>query len=251
MTNPTPLAGKAALVTGGSRGIGAAIVTRLAADGADVAFSYVAATDRAEALVREVVALGRRAFAIRSDQSDPAEVKRFVETAHKALGAIDILVNSAGAGVFGTVDDPAGDPAALDRQIDINVRGTAAAVRAAVPLMKDGGRIVSIGTSGSDHMPFPGFADYGATKAAVRAYARGWARDLGARNITVNVVEPGSIDTESNPQTGPHADVQRALSPLGRYGRPEDVAGAVAFLVGPDAAYVNGAALKVDGGQSA
>jgi 3-oxoacyl-[acyl-carrier protein] reductase len=251
MSSHNPLAGKVALVTGGSRGIGAAIVLRLAKDGADVAFSYVSAKDRADALVREVEGIGRRAIAIRADQADPAAVRRFVDTAREQLGAIDILVNSAGIFVLGTVDDTSIDPAAFDHQLDVNLRGPVAAVRAAAPHMRDGGRIVSVGTAGSDHTPFPGFADYVATKAALQAYTRGWARDLGARNITVNIVEPGAINTELNPETSEHAGSLNALTPFGRYGQPEDVAGAVAYLVGPDAGYVTGAALKVDGGQAA
>lgn len=251
MSHPTPLAGKVALVTGGSRGIGAAIVRRLAQDGADVAFSYAASRDRADALVQKVEALGRRAVAVQADQADPAEVNRFVGTAREALGPIDILVNSAGVFITGPVDDPAADFAAFDRQIDINVRAVAAAVRAAVPLMNDGGRIVSIGSAGADRVPFAGVADYIATKAAVQAYTRGWSRDVGGRNITVNIVQPGAIDTDMNPETSAHADALRALTPLGRYGRPEEIAAAVAFLAGPDASYITGATLNVDGGQAA
>ena len=153
--------------------------------------------------------------------------------------------------VTGTVDDAQADLAAFDRQFDVNVKGVAAAVRAAVPLMSDGGRIVSIGTTGAVHVPFAGAADYIASKAAVAAYTRGWSRDLGARNITVNVVQPGAIDTDMNPQDGPFAQTLKALTPLGRYGRPEEIAAAVAFLAGPDAAYITGATLNVDGGQLA
>jgi 3-oxoacyl-[acyl-carrier protein] reductase len=248
---PLPLAGKAALVTGGSRGIGAAIVRRLARDGADVAFSYAASRGRADEVAAEVEALGRRAFAIQADQADPAAVTRLVRDAHAALGGLDILVNSAGVFVTGMVDDPQADLAALDRQLAVNVKGVAIAVRAAVPLMADGGRIVSIGTTGAVHIPFPGAADYIATKAAVAAYTRGWARDLGSRGITVNLVQPGAINTEMNPDDGPFAATLKGLAALGRYGQPEDIAAAVAFLAGPDAGYVTGATLNVDGGQSA
>ncbi|MCG5249550.1 SDR family oxidoreductase [Methylorubrum extorquens] len=246
-----PLAGKAALVTGGSRGIGAAIVRRLARDGANVAFSYAASRERAEDMVREVEALGRRAVAIRADQAIAAEVESLVREAHAALGRLDILVNSAGVFVTGLVGDPGADRNAFDRQLDVNVKGVAAAVRAAVPLMADGGRIVSIGTTGAVHVPFAGAADYVATKAAVAAYTRGWARDLGPRNITVNLIQPGAINTDMNPQDGPFAETLKGLAALGRYGQPEDVAAAVAFLAGPDAGYVTGATLNVDGGQSA
>ena len=246
-----PLAGKVALVTGGSRGIGAAIVRRLARDGADVAFSYAASQDKAERLVRDIEALGRRAVAIKADQGVAFEVRSLVQRAHAAFGRLDILVNSAGVFVTGMVGDPEADLAAFDRQIDVNVRGTVAAVRASVPLMADGGRIVSIGTTGAVHIPFAGAADYVATKAAVAAYTRGWARDLGPRNITVNVIQPGAINTDMNPEDGAFAETLNKLAALGRYGQPEDIAAAVAFLVGPEAGYITGATLNVDGGQSA
>ena len=249
--NHTPLIGKAALVTGGSRGIGAAIVRRLAAEGADVAFSYVASRDKAEALVSEVEALGRRAIAIRADQAVPVQVAALVREAHAALGGLDILVNSAGVFVTGIVTDPESDISDFDRQLDINVKGVAAAVRAAVPLMSEGGRIVSIGTTGADRIFFAGLADYVASKAAVSAYTRGWARDLGERGITVNLVQPGAIDTDMNPDEGPFAETLKSMAALGRYGRPEEIAAAVAFLAGPDASYITGATLNVDGGQSA
>lgn len=246
-----PLAGKAALVTGGSRGIGAAIVRRLARDGADVAFSYAVSADRAKALVKEIEAAGGKALALKADQAVPSEVAFLVRKVHETLGRLDILVNSAGVFVTGPVDDANADTTAFDRQIDINVKGVVSAVRAAVPLMQDGGRIVSIGTTGAVHIPFAGAADYVATKAAVAAYTRGWARDLGARGITVNVIQPGAINTDMNPEDGPFAETLKNLAALGRYGQPEDIAAAVAFLVGPEAGYITGATLNVDGGQSA
>jgi 3-oxoacyl-[acyl-carrier protein] reductase len=246
-----PLAGKVALVTGGSRGIGAAIVRRLAEDGADVAFSYAASANRAEDLVKEIEASGREALAIRADQAVPRDVAALVQKAHEVFGRLDVLVNSAGVFVTGMVTDEKADLASFDRQIDINVKGVAAAVRAAVPLMEDGGRIVSIGTTGAVHVPFAGAADYVATKAAVAAYTRGWARDLGPRNITVNLVQPDAINTDMNPQDGPFAETLNKLTALGRYGQPEEIAAAVAFLVSPDASYITGATLNVDGGQSA
>ncbi|NTE89886.1 SDR family oxidoreductase [Agrobacterium rubi] len=246
-----PLAGKVALVTGGSRGIGAAIVRRLARDGADVVFSYAASASGADSLVKEIEASGGRALAIKADQGVAAEVSALVRKAYAFLGRLDIFVNSAGVFVTGMVGDPEADIAAFDRQIDINVKGVVAAVRAAVPLMSDGGRIVSIGTTGAVHVPFAGAADYVATKAAVAAYTRGWSRDLGPRNITVNIIQPGAINTDMNPQDGPFAETLNKLAALGRYGQPEDIAAAVAFLVGPDASYITGATLNVDGGQSA
>lgn len=251
MTHSLPLSGKVALVTGGSRGIGAAIVRRLARDGADVAFSYAASAERAEDLVREIEASGRRGLAVQADQAVASEVQALVRHVHAALGGLDILVNSAGVFVTGMVGDPDADLASFERQIDVNVKGVVTAVRAAVPLMADGGRIVSIGTTGAVHVPFAGAADYVATKAAVAAYGRGWARDLGPRNITVNTVQPGAIDTDMNPADGAFAETLKGLAALGRYGRPEDIAAAVAFLAGPDAGYITGATLNVDGGQSA
>lgn len=252
MAHPVePLAGKVALVTGGTRGIGAAIVRRLARDGADVVFSYAASHDAADRLVASIEATGRRALAIRADQAIASEVAALVQQAHAAFGRLDILVNSAGVFVTGVVGDAGSDPTDFDRQIDINVKGVAAAVRAAVPLLSDGGRIVSIGTTGAVHIPFAGAADYVATKAAVAAYSRGWARDLGSRNITVNIVQPGAINTDMNPEDGPFAETLKGLAALGRYGQPDDIAAAVAFLAGPDASYITGATLNVDGGQSA
>lgn len=246
-----PLEGKIAVVTGGSRGIGAAIVARLAQDGANVAFSYAHSKERADQVVTQVEAHGRSALACQADQADASQVRAFIRKAHETFGRIDILVNSAGVFVTGVVGDPQSDVDALDRQLDINIKGVVAAVRAAVPLIADGGRIISIGTTGADHIPFPGAADYVATKAAVAAYTRGWARDLGPRNITVNVIQPGAINTEMNPEDGPFAETLNKLAALGRYGQPEDIAAAVAFLANPEANYITGATLNVDGGQSA
>lgn len=244
------LKGKVALITGASRGIGAAIAKRLAAEGAHVAFSYNQSPERAEAVVRDIEARGVKALAIAADQGDPAAVAAMVNAVHAHFGRLDILVNSAGVFVMGMIGDPQADVAALERQQAINVGGVVAAVRAAVPLLSDGGRIVSIGTMFASRAPFPGIGDYAAGKAAVAAYGRAWARDLGARNITVNTVQPGPINTELNPETSPMADMVKQMTALGRYGQPEEIAGAVAFLVGPDAAYITGATLNVDGGQN-
>lgn len=255
MSNPNnhlPLAGQVALVTGGSRGIGAAIVRRLARDGADVVFSYSNSPARAEEVSAEVRASGgRRVLAVQADQANALAVQQLVKTAYEAFGRLDILVNSAGVFVTGVVGDPDADLTAFERQMDINIKGVVAAVRAAAPLLSNGGRIVSLGTTGATRIAFPGVADYVASKAAVAAYTRGWSRDLGARGITVNVIQPGAINTEMNPQDGAFADSLRAMTSLGRYGQPEEIAGAVAFLVGPDARYITGATLNVDGGQIA
>ena len=251
MAKQEPLAGKVALVTGGSRGIGAAIVKRLARDGAHVVFSYLASKDRADQIVRELEADGRRAVAIKADQAITSEVESLVKSGHQAFGRLDILVNSAGVFVTGVVGDPSVDTARLDRQLDINMKGVVTAVRTAVPLLSDGGRIVSIGTTGAVHVAFTGASDYIASKAAIAAYTRGWSRDLGARNITVNIVQAGAINTEMNPEDGPFAATLKGLASLGRYGQPDDIAAAVAFLVGPEGGYITGATLNVDGGQSA
>jgi 3-oxoacyl-[acyl-carrier protein] reductase len=245
-----PLNGKVALVTGASRGIGAAIAKRLAADGAHVAFTYSQSGERADAVVRDIEAKGVKALAIVADQGDSAAVAAMVKSVHNHFGRLDILVNSAGVFVTGVVGDPQADIAALDRQQAINVGGVVTAVRAAVPLMEDGGRIISIGTMFASRAPFPGLGDYAASKAAIAAYTRAWARDLGTRQITVNTVQPGAVNTEMNPETSEVAAMVTQMTALGRYGQPEDIAGAVAFLAGPDAAYITGTALNVDGGQN-
>ncbi|WP_426122835.1 SDR family oxidoreductase [Pararhizobium sp. PWRC1-1] len=251
MTEKLPLEGKKALVTGGSRGIGAAIAKRLARDGADVAFSYSANSTAAEAVVAEIESHGRRGLAFQADQGTPSEVAKLVEDAHAALGGLDILVNSAGVFVTGIVSDPIADVSGFDRQLDINVKGVVAAVRAAVSLIADGGRIISIGTAGASvRGAFPGIGDYVASKAAVAAYSRVWARELGGRKITVNIVEPGPINTGMAPTEGEVADILKSLSAVGRYGEPEEVAAAVAFLAGPEAGYITGASLTIDGGLS-
>lgn len=245
------LKGKVALVTGGSRGIGAAIAKQLAAEGADVAISYAASADKAQEVVRALEAKGVRAAAFRADQADAAQVASLVRNVAKTFGRLDILVNSAGVYVGGAVDDAALDVATLERQFAINVGGVAAAVRAAAPLLGQGGRIITIGSILGSSTPFPGIADYSATKAAVAGYTRGWARDLGPKGITVNVVQPGPIDTDMNPADGDGAEVQKSRTALGRYGRPEEIANTVAFLAGPGASYITGATINVDGGSNA
>jgi 3-oxoacyl-[acyl-carrier protein] reductase len=244
------LKGKVALVTGASRGIGAAIAKRLAAEGADVACNYAKSPERAHAVVRDIEAFGVRALAVATDQTDSAAVAAFVKTAHEHFGRLDILVNSAGIFVMGAIGDPEADLAELDRQQSVNVGGVVSAVRAAVPLLADGGRIISIGTMFASRVPFPGIGGYAASKAAVAAYGRAWARDLGSRQITVNTIQPGPINTEMNPETSDMAPMVRQMTALGRYGQPSEIAGVVAFLAGPDAAYITGATLNVDGGQN-
>jgi 3-oxoacyl-[acyl-carrier protein] reductase len=245
------LNGKVALVTGGSRGIGAAIAKALADDGADVAISYAASADKADAVVKELSKKGVRAEAFRADQANAKEVEGLVDAVVKRFGCLDILVNNAGVFASGPVHDRANNLAEIERLFAVNVGGVATAVRTAAPLMPDGGRIISIGSVAGDTSPWPGIADYSATKGAVAAYTRGWARDLGSRGITVNTVQPGPIDTDMAPQDGEVADGLKARTVIGRYGKPEEVAAAVAFLASPAASYITGTTLNVDGGYSA
>ena len=245
------LTGKVALVTGGSRGIGAAIAKRLAAEGAAVAITYVNGKQKADGVVEEIKEAGGNAIAIQADSGDPEAVRAAVEETARTLKRLDILVNNAGVFVTGAVDDPSNEVSKFDRQFAVNVGGVAAAVRAAAKFIGDGGRIISVGSVLGSHVPFPGLADYSATKAAVATYTKGWARDFGPKGITVNTVQPGPIDTDMNPADGDFAALVKATSPLGRYGRPEEVAAAVVFLASPEASYITGATLNVDGGQSA
>ncbi len=240
------LAGKVALVTGGARGIGAATARALADEGAHVAISYSASADQANRLVGELESKGVRAAAFKADQADPGQVAGLVQAVAKRFGKLDILVNNAG--VF--IGDDAG-PEALGRQFAINVGGVAAAVQAAAPLLGTGGRIISIGSALGSRVPFPGITGYSASKATVAGYTRGWARDFGPKGITVNAVQPGPIATDMNPDSGDFATVLKAETAVGRYGKPEEVAAAVVFLASPEAAYITGTTLDVDGGFNA
>jgi 3-oxoacyl-[acyl-carrier protein] reductase len=246
-----PLTGKTALVTGGSRGIGAEIARRLADDGANVAISYSSSDEQASKLVRELKELGVQAAAFKADQGDAGQVTSLIKAVVEQFSALDILVNNAGVLVYGLVSDAGADLAAIDKAFSVNVRGVAAAVRAAVPLMPDNARIISIGSGLGDQSTWPGMGDYAATKAAVAAYTRSWARDLATRGITVNTVAPGPIETEMNPATGDFADMERASVPMGRFGKPFEVAAAVAFLARPDSSFITGITLNVDGGIAA
>jgi 3-oxoacyl-[acyl-carrier protein] reductase len=244
-----PLAGKVAMVTGGSRGIGAAIARRLARDGADVAITYASAQQRAEDVVRAAEADGRRALALRADSADAGAVKDAVAQTVKALGRLDVLVNNAGIAVMAPLDQFGLDD--FDRMVAVNVRAVFAAAQEASRHMGEGGRIITIGSVNADRMPFAGGSVYAMTKAAVAGLTRGLARDLGPRGITVNTVQPGPIDTDMNPAHGPFADAMRGMMALGRYGRGDEIAGLVAYLAGPEAAFVTGASLTIDGGHNA
>jgi len=242
------LKGKKALVTGGSRGIGAAIARRLAADGATVAITYAGNKAAADATVAAIEDAGGTAFAFQADAADPDSQRAGIEQAAAALGGIDVLVHNAGIAEFSAVEQDSDE--VYDRQFAVNVKGIHVGTRAALPHLGDGGRIILIGSI-SGELAFPATSVYSATKAAVASLARGWAKDLAARNILVNTVQPGPIDTDMNPADGDFAQQMKAFIPLGRYGKVEDIAGAVAFLAGPDASYITGTTLNVDGGTTA
>ena len=240
------LAGRRALVTGGSRGIGAEIVRRLAADGAAVAFTYGASATEAEKLAAEVAGSGGTAVAIQADSGDPEQVATAIDESVAQLGGLDILVSNAGVAYIGDVESLTMEQ--FDRLVAINVKGVFAAIQRAIPHLGSTGRIINIGSINADRVPGPGLSIYAMSKAAVAGLTRGLARELGPRGITVNNIQPGPVATEMNPEVGEFADSLRAVMALGRYGQPRDIASVVSYLAGPEAAYVTGANWNVDGG---
>lgn len=245
----TNQAGKVALVTGGSRGIGAAIVQRLAKDGAAVAFTFSASPSKADALVAAVRAAGGKALAIQADSADAAAVRRAVAQTVETFGGLDILVNNAGILQLAPIEEYPLEE--FDRMVAVNVRAIFVAVQAAVAHMKQGSRIVTIGSIAGMRVAFPTSSIYAMTKAAVAAMVRGMAIDLAPRGITVNNVQPGPVETDMTPADAPYSEGLRQMIPLHRFGQPEEVAAMVAYLVGAEASFVTGASLTIDGGYTA
>jgi len=249
MNGNRPLQNKRALVTGGSRGIGAAIVKRLARDGAHVALTYVTKPDQASATAKAAQALGVKALALQADSADAKALVAAIERTAKEWGGLDILVNNAGIAAMAPLDEyPLED---LDRTLAVNLRAVFVATQAAVKHMKTGGRVVTIGSCNAERMPFAGGAVYSMSKAALVGLVKGLARDLGPRGITINNVQPGPIDTDMNPADGDFAERLKKLMALPRYGTGDEVAAMVAYLAGPEAGFVTGASLTIDGGFTA
>jgi len=243
------LSNQVALVTGGSRGIGAAIAKRLAKDGASVAITYAKDAKAASAVVKAIELDGGKAIAIQADAADVEAIKRAVEKTIATFDRLDVLVNNAGTAVPKTFEETTLEE--MDRVIDINLRGTLAATQAALKHMKSGGRIIMIGSSVGERLLVPGLVPYAATKGAVKMFSQGLAREIGNRGITVNNVQPGPIDTDLNPAGGDWAVTQKAVTALDRFGRVDEVAALVSFVAGPESSYITGANLTVDGGMNA
>ena len=241
-----PLTGRRALVTGGSRGIGAEIVRRLAADGAAVAFTYSASGTNAEKLVAELTAAGATVVAIQADAADPAQTAAAVEQAVDELGGLEIVVNNAAVAHMAPIGDFPAEQ--FDRLVAINIGGMFFTTRTAIKHLDEGARIINIGSINADRVPGPGLSVYAMTKGAVSSFTRGLARELGPRGITVNNVQPGPIDTDANPDNGDFAESLKQVTTQGRYGHTTDVASFVSFLAGPESAYMTGANVNVDGG---
>jgi 3-oxoacyl-[acyl-carrier protein] reductase len=243
------LTDKTALVTGASRGIGAAIAKRLAADGARVAITYTQGADAAARIVAAIEGVGGKAIAIQADATDPGAVQAAVEKTIAAFGGLDILVNNAGTAVPKPFEETTLEE--IDKMIGINLRGVFIATQAALKHLPEGGRIITIGSCVGERMMTPGLVAYAATKGAVKMFTQGLAREVGGRHITVNNIQPGPIDTDLNPAAGDWAEPQTAATALKHYGKPADVAALVAFVAGPEAGYITGASLTVDGGTNA
>jgi 3-oxoacyl-[acyl-carrier protein] reductase len=243
------LTGKRALVTGASRGLGAAIAKTLAAEGADVAITYEKSAESAAEVVSAIKALGRKAVSIQADSADSAAVQASIERTVAELGGLDILVNNAGILRIGELRDIS--LADIDALLNVNVRAPIVASKAALPHLGKGGRIVTIGSYFADRVPSPVLGMYAASKSALSGFTKALARELGPKEITVNLVQPGSIDTDMNPHNGPFAATLKQFMAVGHYGAPDDIANAVAFLASPKAQYITGTTLTVDGGANA
>ncbi len=246
MTHPTNLIGKTALVQGGSRGIGAAIVKRLAEQGAAVAFTFVSSEEKARELQNSITASGGKALAIKADSASEQDIRDAVAKTVEAFGGLDILVNNAGVLAIAALEEFSLED--FDRTLAINVRSVFIASQEAARHMKEGGRIINIGSTNADRMPFAGGGVYAMSKSALVGLTKGLARDLGPRSITINNVQPGPVDTDMNPADGDFAQVMLGLMAVPRYGRSEEIAAMVAYLAGPEAGYVTGASLTIDGG---
>ena len=243
------LEGKIALVTGGSRGIGAAIAKRLSEDGAKVAITYTKGAEAAASVIKEIERAGGKAIAIQADAADAKAVEGAVEKTFATFGRLDVLVNNAGTAIPKTFEETTLEE--MDRVLDVNVRGVLAATQAALKHMNKGGRIIMIGSSVGERVLVPGLVPYSATKGAVKMFTQALSREVGSRGITVNNVQPGPIDTDLNPASGDWAVPQKAATALGRYGRVDEIAAMVAFVAGPESSYITGANLTVDGGMNA
>lgn len=248
-SNRKTLHNKVALVLGGSRGIGAAIVERLAAEGAAVAFTYVNSAQKAEALAAGLRAQDSKVLAIQADSADESALRAAVNATVKTFGRLDILVNSAGVLAIGPLEDFS--MADFDRTLAVNVRSVFVAIQEAARHMGEGGRIITIGSTNAERMPFAGGGVYAMSKAAIVGLTKGLARDLGPRGITINNVQPGPVDTDMNPDNGEFAATLKGMMALPRYGRTEEIASFVAYLAGPEAGYITGASLTIDGGFAA